>query len=186
MRGFVLPVIFILCAVGLFIGYINPAYQQVKTLRVQDGQYNDVLTQSTNLRTERDKLLAKRNTFQSSDVQKLERLLPDNVDNIRLIIDINDIAARYNLSLRDVQLSGDAQSSNTVGQSGGALGSVELSFTVSATYDSFITFLQDLEKSLRLVDVTGVSFTVGSSASNTAGTSNLTDYKVTIRTYWLR
>jgi hypothetical protein len=59
--------------------------------------------------------LAKRDTFAAEDVQKLERTLPDNVDNIRLIIDINNIAARHGLTLKNVALGTVSGSSSTRG-----------------------------------------------------------------------
>ncbi len=113
---------------------------------------------------------------------RLEEILPDNVDNIHLIIDINNIAARHGLSLKNVQLGSvsDAASSRTasaVGASGDAIGSVSLGFTLSASYDDFLSFLQDLEHSLRVVDVEQIKF----GASDTG----LSDYTLSIRTYWL-
>ncbi|MEK7068373.1 MAG: hypothetical protein AAB964_01005, partial [Patescibacteria group bacterium] len=128
----------------------------------------------------------KYNTFSTEDRQRLLRGLPDNVDNIRLIIDINNIAARHELSLKNVSL-GDVSDSRvarnnlSVGASGDAIGSVQVSFTLSATYGDFLAFLQDLEHSLRVVDVESMDF--GAPGSETAGKS---DYTFTIRTYWLR
>ena len=91
------PTILIVVAAGLFIAYTNPQYQEVKILQAQVASYDQALTQSSQLRAARDTLLSKRNTFSTDDVRKLERILPDNVDNIRLIIDIDNIAARHGL-----------------------------------------------------------------------------------------
>src|SRR6185437_14911262 len=81
----------VVAAIGLFVVYTNPTYQATKALAAQVSAYNSALDKSKELRAVRDQLLSKRNTFAPSDVQKLEELLPDNVDNIRLIIDINNI-----------------------------------------------------------------------------------------------
>ena len=115
-------------------------------------------------------------------MQKLGRILPDNVDNIRLIIDINGIAARHLLSINNIDMgavSDSATSRNAlaVGSSGSAIGSVELGFTITASYDDFLAFIQDLEHSLRVVDIETISF----SASDEA----IDDFQVNIRTYWL-
>lgn len=174
----ILPILLIVAAIGLFVVYVNPTYQETKALSAKYGQYDSVLTQSAKVRQTRDQLLARRNTFSSDDVRSLERLLPDNIDNIRLIIDINDIAARYHLQTRDVSVSsGDT---NSVGGGKGALGSVTLSFTVFATYNDFQAFLMDLQRSLRIVDVESISF------SAPATENGASDYKVSIKTYWLR
>lgn len=180
---FILPIILIAASIGLFVVYIDPQYQQVKALSMQAAEYDDALSKAKELRTTRDQLLSKRNTFSTDDLNRIGRSLPDNVDNIRLIIDINNIASRHGLSLKsisatDVSDSSQARSALAVGSSGDPLGSVNVNFTVGADYDTFLTFLHDLEHSLRIVDVESIEF-----AAPTQGTQ--TDYSVSLRTYWL-
>jgi Tfp pilus assembly protein PilO len=145
--------------------------------------YDDALDKSQELRKIRDQKIAAFNTFTVEDKSRLERILPDNVDNIHLLIDINNIAARHGLSLKDVALgtpsdAATVRSAAAVGASGDAIGSVPLGFTLSASYDDFLAFLQDLEHSLRVVDVEKISFSEDD-------TKNVNDYTLSIRTYWL-
>jgi hypothetical protein len=65
-----------------------------------------------------------------------------------------------------------------VGVSGDPVGSGELGFGVTASYDDFRAFLADIEHSLRLLDVEKIDF-----KNAAAGDKN--DYNFTIRTYWL-
>ena len=51
--------------------------------------------------------------------------------------------------------------------------------TVTASYDNFIAFLKDLEKSLRLVDVVSLTFTAPES-------SPTYDFTIGLKTYWLK
>jgi len=178
-----LPIILVAAAIGLFVLYTNPAYQGVKGLRAQVASYDEALNKSQELRAVRDQLLAKRNTFPSESIQKLERVLPDNVDNIRLIIDINNIAVRHGLTLSDVELGviggrNGAQSVAAVGAPGDAVGSVTIGFSVLTTYEEFLAFLMDIEHSLRIVDVEKLDFKVGE--------TDLSNHDLIIRTYWLR
>jgi Tfp pilus assembly protein PilO len=180
MRLFV-PLILLAAAIGLFVVYTNPTYQTIKDLQIQNNSYDDALNKAQELHAVRDQLLSKRNSFSTDDIDKLQHILPDNVDNIRLIIDINNIASRHNLSLTNVDL-GDLSLKKNAGTAveGGAdpVGSVVVGFAVStANYDDFLSFLQDLEHSLRLVDVNKISFT--------AGTGGGTTYTMNIQTYWL-
>jgi Tfp pilus assembly protein PilO len=182
MRLF-LPILLVGSAIGLFVLYTNPVYQDIKALTGEVAAYDEALNRSQELRAVRDELLAKRNTFPPAGVQKLERMLPDNVDNIRLIIDINNIAARHNLSLGNVQLgevtrASGSPSAGAVGASGEAVGSVSVGFSVAANYDSFLRFLADLEHSLRLIDVESLSFSISP--------EGLPTYSFNIRTYWLQ
>ncbi len=182
MRFFI-PSILAAAAIGLFVLWTNPQYQASKGLAVQVNAYDDALTKSQELKGVRDKLLSKRNTFAASDVQKLQEVLPDNVDNIRFLIDINNIAARHNLSLTNVQLgtltnAKNSQAAVAVAATQGPVGSVDIGFSVSASYDDMLSFLQDVEHSLRLTDVEKLTFT-----APTTGTAS--NYAFTVRTYWL-
>lgn len=182
MAKIFIPLILAAAAIGLFVMYTNPTYKDAQVLAVQANAYEEALQKAQELRTVRDELLAKRNAFSANDVAKLERILPDNVDNIRLIIDINNIAVRHSLSLTNVALgemsdSSTARKEGAVGSSGDPIGSVEVGFTLSATYDGYLAFLQDLEHSLRIVDITSVAFKAEQGDRNS--------YDFNIRTYWL-
>ena len=183
MTRFFVPLVLLAAAVGLFAFYTNPAYQAIKALGVENASYDDALAKSSELHSVRDQLLAKRATFAQSDIDKLQHMLPDNVDNIRLIIDINNIASRHSLSLTNVALgevSGNSKmpTAAAVGSSNSPIGSVTVGFSLVANYDYYLAFLQDLEHSLRIVDVEKISFR--------ADTGTLNTYTFDVRTYWLR
>lgn len=185
MSRFILPIILTASAIGLFVMYTNPTYQGpsgIKALQAQVSSYDDALNKSQELKKVRDDLVNRRNAFPDEHLQKLEKILPDNVDNIRLVIDINNIASRHSLALKNVQLGSLSDSAKTrsalaVGSSGSAVGSVQLGFVISASYANFLAFLVDLEHSLRVIDIEKISFT--------AGDKGVDDYSFSIRTYWL-
>jgi len=192
MRDYLVPIILLLAALGLFVGYTNPAFQDAKTAHDTYLQYDAALTQSSQLRQFRDQLLARRNTFPAQDVQRLERLLPDNIDNIRLIIDINSIASRYHLQISNIAFAPvSVEPQGRVG-SVSAVGSVDVSFAVNATYADFMSFLQDLQRSARMVEVQNVKFSIDSSTQSVAPRKGATPaeptdkYTLTVRTYWLK
>lgn len=175
-------IVLVVVAAGLFLLYTRPAYDTVRELRSAEASYDEALTRSREIQEVRNKLISKYNTFSPEDLRRLERLLPDHVDNIRLIIDIDNIAARYNLRIRNVALEGtkdgrEERSDLAVGASGDPIGVIGVGFTTAARYEDFVRFMQDLERSLRIVDVTGISFSTGQ--------GDLQEYSVSLRTYWL-
>lgn len=183
MTRLIIPVLLVAASIGLFMLYTDPAYQEVKALQAQVAAYDEALDKSQELKKTRDQLISRRNTFPAEGLQKLEKILPDNVDNIRLIIDINAIAARHSLAIKEIELgevsdSAEGRSELAVGASGSAIGSVTLGFTIAASYESFLAFLQDLEHSLRVVDIESISFESDDAAA-------VSDYDFVIRTYWL-
>jgi len=180
MRLFI-PTLLIAAAIVLFVVYTDPKYQSTKALAAQNASYDEALTNANALHKLRDDLLSKRNAFADTDVTRLEHILPDNVDNIRLIIDINNIALKNGLSLTNVSLGDILKSSGNASQAApasGPVGSVKVGFSVSASYVSFLSFLNDLEHSLRLIDVDKIDY----HPDPNGGTGV---YQVEVRTYWL-
>jgi Tfp pilus assembly protein PilO len=175
-----LPIFFVVVAIGVFIGYIDPTYKRVQELREEARSFDDALTRSKELQRVRDELISRYNVIPPQNLDRLGKMLPDNIDNVRLILDIDSIAARYGMRTRNVQLQAadDRPTLGQVGQDDRAYQSVILSFSVSASYEEFLRFMADLERSLRLVDVVGVSFS--------ANETGIYDYSVSIKTYWLK
>lgn len=175
-----LPALFIVIAIGIFFGFIDPAYSRTNELRVEEAQFDQALTRSRELQQVRDQLLSQFNVISQSNISRLEKFLPDNIDNVRLILDIDSIAARYGMRTRNVQLEvgNDRSGLGQVGQDDRGFQSIIVSFSVTGSYSNFRAFVSDLERSLRLVDVVGISF----SADN----SDVYDYSVSIKTYWLK
>ncbi len=182
MKG-ILPAIAVLVAIGIFYWYTDPTYAEIKELRVEESTLNQALDRALELQETRDQLLSRYNTFRQEDIARLEKLLPDHVDNVRLVLDMDSLAARYGMRVRNVSiekqdLKSAAAQAQVVGPDERTYESMALSFTVTGEYDTFRQFMLDLERSLRLVDVEGIAF---SSAD-----SGLYDYTVTLRTYWLK
>lgn len=199
--GRFLPFILLIASAGLFFAYVNPTYRGLDVQKAEVARLDEALNKAKELQAIRDKLLAKYNTFSSEDLERLRKLLPDHIDNVRLIIDMDNIASRYGMTItkvgikRSEETDNDAASSVVSGEAASLqrdftaperqgtslespLGTVDLSFTVSGTYETFLAFLRDIERSLRLVDIVDLSFT--------SSKGNFYDFNITIRAYWLR
>ena len=174
----IISIVLLIASAGLFFGYIDPAFSKVKELVDEKSNFNSALTRAKDLGIERDKLLVKYNNISPANQEKLEKLLPDNIDNIRLIIDIDDMAKTYGMRIRNFKADISAQK-DKLGKDTSPYGTLTLSFSTTASYSFFLSFMKDLEHSLRIMDVTAVSF-----ASN--DTSPLYDYNITVKTYWLK
>lgn len=189
---FIIPTILLILSIALFVVYINPAYQNVKDLRAQVDQYNTALTNSRTLQEQRDALDARYRSLSADSLARLQKLLPDNVDNIRLIIDIQQMAQSYGMSLASIKFdstqntalaSGDQLAAATpadIAQAAKDYGVFNLTFSTTATYDNFISFIKDVESSLRLCDIQSVDFVAADPGKGT------TNYTVKLRTYWLK
>lgn len=177
MRAFT-PILLLIVSVGIFFLYIDPKYQEIKILRAEEAQYNDALNKSKELQKERDKIKDKFNKIPAAEVERLEKFLPDNVDNVRLINDLEAIVGRYGAHLRNIRIGTPAASQRDVLGDVSKYGILTLEFSIQTSYKNFLLILRDLEDSLRLADVTSISFL--SSDNDTS------DYSLAIKTYWLK
>ena len=176
--------------------FTYPTYQDIQTLQATSSQYNDALSNSKKLQETRDALASTYSAINPDDLARLSKMLPDNADNIRLIIDIQRMAQAYGMSLSTIKFDANQTAQGAAGgttvaatQSDLALsqknyGVFNLEFTTSATYDNFLKFTKDLESSLRLTDIQSIDFSSDSAAS-TANPSSYT-YTVKLNTYWLK
>ena len=152
MMRFIMPIILIGIAIAGFFMVTNPLYGDISNLRAQAVSYNEALDNAKALENERDKLTKKYNAIDPNNLIKLEKLLPDNVNNIRLILEIGQIALPYGMVLKDVKYNAtqtDSTKENVV--QGGAVatskdyGTFDLEFSTSGTYDNFISFVSVID-----------------------------------------
>lgn len=180
------PIILILVSVGVFFFFIDPQYKEVQALQEQKAEYDQLLEKAKQLRSAREELNSRYESFSDSELETLEKVLPDTVDNIRLIVDMNDIAEDYGIVIRNIGVSGGPLQEDESGQnrttasrnSGTKYGTITLNFSVTTTYDIFKQFMMDLENSMRLLDIKDFSVS--------AGDGEFYTYSLTLDTYWLR
>lgn len=174
---FLIPVILLIVSGVAFFLFIDPTYSEIRELQSEEELFGEALDNSKELQKVRDDLLGQYNGFSSNDLQRLEKMLPNSVDNVRLVRDLDGIAADHGMTPRNVTVQ-ISEENTQAGPREGSLGSVLITFNVNGSYETFQSFLQDIEKSLRLMDVVNVSFV--------ASEQNLYEYNVSIRTYWIK
>ena len=210
MIRFIMPVILIGISLAVFFVFANPIYNDIGLQKAQVASYDEALNNSKALENARDTLTQKYNSISPDDLVRLQKLLPDNIDNIRLILEIEQIATPYGMALKDVKYNATTDTTSaTTGaaaavQGGGVAtqsalknyGTWDLEFSTTGAYSNFLSFLQDLESNLRIVDISSIQFSSsGSSVSSGAGVSSGAvsspssesySYNFKIKTYWLK
>ena len=184
---YILLSILIIASVAAFGTIILPKYRALSTLQNQVAMYSANLDTAKKLTESRSALITEYNAIPKADLDNLKTLLPDSVNNIRLIIQIDALAQKNGLTtLRSIDYQVDSQSSSDArSQQTSPYGKFTMSFQTSGQYKNFLSFLSDLEQNLRLVDVNAVDFAVVEpSATQTQSVGPM--YKVTLQTYWLK
>lgn len=200
MYRYIIPTILIGISVAGFMTYINPLLGDISTLRSEISSYNEALDNAKALENERDKLTKKYNSISLDDIARLEKLMPDSIDNIRLILEIEKIASPYGMTLKDVKYDAKNKTDTALQEVGGSeivdktikqdskeYGTWDLGFSVKGSYPNFLSFIKDLENNLRIVDISSVSFSsVSTLAPDKMQSSDTYQYNFNIKTYWLK
>ena len=187
MNKNLIPIILIVVSIGIFYTFTDSRIGQIQATSAQNRDYLSAINNSVELISERDAVVQQYKAISPSDQARLNTMLPDNVDNVRLIIDVNGIAARHGFSLQNITTSADSASASTAAlseSSGGSnsdspYGVVTVSFSFTASYQNFIAFMQDIQASLRILDISQLNITP-------ASTPGSFTYSMQLSTYWLK
>lgn len=199
----IFSILFIVISVVLFFTIINPLYGEVKQMRTDVATYNVALNNSTELQKTRDSLIDLYKNIKAEDKERLAHFLPSTIDNIKLILEIEKIANLHGMPIKNFQFDtkslenpdDNATNNETVVIAKSDpedyldYGVFPMEFIIEGKYDTFVSFLEDLEHNLRLVDIKSISFTVPTASTTTTGTAsnpNIYDYTLKVETYWLK
>lgn len=179
-----LPLILIVISIAIFFTFIDPQYDEIQKLSKQKKDNDNMLQLAEELQRRREILQGAYNNIGLNERRQLERLLPDTVDNVRLVLDINNIAENYGISIQNIDISKEVASptqnanvSSSIERTSD-IGTITLGFTVTSTYEVFLNFMKDLEETLRVVDIRSLNIRQGQ--------ADFMTYDVVIDTYWLR
>lgn len=202
----IIPLLLLIGAIGLFVGYTQPTYGgSVAVLKEEIASLDSALHAAEQFKQKEAQLIQQRSAMPAEQLARLESFLPDSVDNVQLIVDLNSLASRSGIQLSEFSIAEESQGDSSVSaaavsgapgaspltspgtagqgntlalQSSEPTESLELSVSATGSYAAFRTFLTSVEQSLRPLDV--IELTVKD--SNTG----VYTYDVTFRLYWLR
>ncbi len=181
MKNSTTPFILIILSLGLFYTFISPQYSQVQDLRLSAAEYRNVIDNVSQIAETRDRLLIDYAAIEPLEIERLGKALPDTVDTVRLALDLDTLAARYGVAIKDVSVNTKPNQNSAfviVSENPLPYEKAIVTFSFISTYDNFINILNDLEKSLRIMDIKTLSFDVLD--------QGLYEHKITVETYWLK
>lgn len=167
----------------LVIGYafIYPAFGEISSLLEQKQKYVTTLETVGNIESKKNALQSKFDEIPPKTKADIETILPSSLNFVKLISQIDAVAANYGISVDKISVR---EVGSSVGNSIEEAGPIKdyqssiVGFSFEASYDKFNTFVGELEKSLRILDVRLVKL-------NTAA-NGVYSYDVEFETYWLK
>ncbi len=197
MGKFITIIALLAVSVSTFVMYSRPTYDHITKVNTKVVRLDEALAKTRNIRRIRESLSSRFAEFSEENLGKLQKMLPDHVDNVRLVLDMDGVASQYGIRLRNVRVQDKSDAAKAkdgellIGSGNvqdGPFQSLVLQFDVNATYPEFIQFLTDLESSLRIVDLVALSMSKSSDIADTQTTTQNPKYnfKLSLKTYWLK
>lgn len=195
MNRFLIPGILIAISLGIFFTYTKTQYDKVKELRATNITYQEAIKDSEELIKKRDQVVLAYNSISEDDRARLERILPDHIDNVRLIIDIKSLLAKRGISIKNIKTSDtnaivgkeEKIKKNTAAKvvtdqpiekkNDEGIKSATLSFSFKTSYENFIEVLKDLESSLRIIEISDITFAPSDDGQY--------EFNLELKTFWL-
>lgn len=199
MNRNVTATILIVLAIGIYFTITAGILSDAGKVQTVNNEYASAIVTANRMLELQDQVENTYKNLPATDKDRLSKMVPTSVDNIRLIIDLNNVASKHGFTLQNIQAQADQQGgapglSNPptvitappgVGGAAGlatisvpTLDTVAVSFEVTAPYLQFVSFMQDLEANLRIMDMTHLSM---KSSDN-----GVYQFSVGLKTYWLR
>lgn len=180
------PIFSILAALGIFFFYVQPIYGDIRAVQDETAEYREAVERANEFNNLLANLIAQRNAFSANEMERLEAFVPDTIDVVSMLVDVEAIAAENGMSMGEIDVSDeaslaapeeDAQSTTASNISYGDFITKEVSFQLIGTYDQMRDTLADLEQSLVLMDIVGFGFDVSE--------GDLLQFEMTVRLYAL-
>lgn len=168
---------------GLAIGYlfVYPSWNEIAVLQTEKAGFEESLRVISDIENKKNELAAQYNKISEADRKNIDTVLPDSLNFVKLISEIDTVAGKQGISIDNI---GSRETDPAVGasiaeaQPQKPFSSAIISFSFTSSYDRFNTFMDSLEKSLRILDVKSVKIT-----TLPGGQYN---YTVDLETYWLK
>ncbi len=171
----------ILLSIAIFYTFTSPQYEKVKVLSAQAAEYEGVLDNLTQIAQTRDQLLISYESLPKDQLARLTKALPPDVDAVRVALNLDTIAAQYGISIKSIKVSLASQANTNevlLPDYDQSYSKLTVSFSFSSSYPNFRSFLADLEKNLRIMNIQSTIFQ--------AADTGPYEHQIVIETYWLQ
>jgi hypothetical protein len=175
------PIFSIVIAVAVFFFFAQPMFSEIKVVQDETNEYRIAVEKASEFNQLLQSLISKRNAFSARERERLEALVPDNIDEVKLLVDLEGIAKSHGMLLGNIMVSELTPATATADDEGSRIdsresfSSVDISFDVIGNYEQLRSVLTDIERSLVLMEIVNITFESSS--------FDLQQYSITVRAY---
>jgi hypothetical protein len=178
--------------IGAYFVYIKPMVVEVKVLGAQKKEYTNLLNTVQEIKEKRDAVLQDYNSLSPEEISRLNKIIPDTFNSVLLLNNLNGIAQRHNVVIKDYKANDSDMGGGVVidGTGDAVFKTSTINLKVIAQYSDFLSFMKELESSLTLMDIIKLSIDKGLATPTTQGkvvqNSASMDYVLEAKVYSLK
>jgi len=189
-----------------WIHKVKDKRDKIYVLESKISQLEEVIKQTERLKLHQEEI--------RKELEKLSKAIPEEDDIPFLLIQFETLASMNSLMMDSINFSKisadqskkirqslesklkgakaifsnseEKSQKQTNSRSGEGFDYLQAEITLSGSYSSFKKYLEALEKNLRTMDIISISFNSGSGRSKGANTSDLMEYHLRIKIYYLK
>ncbi len=185
MSRYIFPLILVVLAALLYVFFTDATIGKIKVALAREQELSLFIEDAKQAQAKLDQIKERYENFPAGADQSLRAILPDTIDPVRFVVDVNAVVERRGLLVKSPQVA-------TIPPEKGSADKFTkhtLSFTVTAPYELFRTLLGDLESSLALRNMETISFSTQDSKRDASPNANpvnaVHDYRIEISSYSL-
>lgn len=187
MTRLIFNVVILIASIAVVFIYIKPTYEDSYSgiVALQEKKANLLQARSDLdvLKKKQTELFALRNEISQNDLNRLERMLPKEINQVLFIMELDTIARDQGMSLKNIKFN-DAKKEATALATPSATPkktyeTFTVTFDISGRYQNFNTFLGLIEQGLRVTDVTSITLVANDKV-------DIYQYTVKVQTYWMK
>ena len=174
-------IIYVVLALSIGYIFVLPLYQDVSQLLSQKTSYMNSLNAIDNIQNKKSELLNQFNQISDADKENLNTILPNSFDFVKLVSEIDAVAASHGISIGNItskEIDPSVGDSIDTAQPSKPYNSAIIGFSFTTSYGNYRAFLSDLEKSMRILDITSTRLE--------AQDKGLYSVSVEFETYWYK
>ncbi len=154
----IIPFVLIAAAAGVVFTNILPAYEETKIIEEELAELDSALAVAKRADELAKKHRADIDRISEKERETLATIVPDKIDMVALVNDIQGIAIRNAMVLRKVEARDRDDDRGDAPPEQQRYRAQTVKVELAGTYESFLGFLEEAERSLQLLDVEAVSF----------------------------
>lgn len=188
MMRLIFNAVLLSAAIAIALVYIKPTYEDPTDgiVFLQEKKANLLIARSTltELKKKQTELQAQEKEIPLGDINKLEKLLPKEINPVLFIMELDTIAKEQGMSIKNIKFDSTKKEATTpaAAPASGPKKPYEtfmVTFDVAGSYQSFSNFLSLVEQGLRVTNITAVTLVANDKV-------DVYQYTVKAQTYWLK